>query len=89
MTPTDKTYQIVSVLDFLHVPADRRGMCLKEFSVWLSLIENAKVIIGGVAEVQAPECFEWIDDDLHHAALIVSDGQESTTMVSGTMRGFE
>lgn len=89
MSAAPKTYHITSVLDFLQVPACRREICLREFSVWLGLVENAKVIIGRVAEVKAPECFGWIDDDLHHAAVIVWDGKESTTLISGTMRGFE
>ena len=89
MSTTPKTYHIASVLDFLHVPADQRETCLKEFSVWLGLIEDAKVIIGGVTEAKPPECFGWIDDDLHHAAVIVWDGKESTTLISGTMKGFE
>ena len=41
-TDAVKSYKLVSVLDFLKVPQERREDCLSEFLCWLEVAEKIK-----------------------------------------------
>ncbi len=84
-----ETYTIRSVVDFLTVPEDRRDTCLREFAVWLSLLENGRILLGE-EHVKFPDAFGWIDDGLHEAVLAVEtpDGEQHE-IVRGRMKGFD
>lgn len=64
-----KHYTIRTVTDFLEVPEDRRGVALAEFRQWLRLREGLADIMGDLMKLS--DAFEWVDDDLGEARLVV------------------
>lgn len=74
MKATMETYEIRTVADFLRVPPSRRGVCLREFHVWLdlqelmlSLLEKAGCPPGSV--VSKNEVYRWEDDGKRTATV--------------------
>ena len=65
-TPTDKTFEIVTVNDFLSLDADQADLCLKEFTEFLKRMIAVKTLL----QEEHPERvkllnfnkFNWIDD---------------------------
>ena len=73
-------YAIRTVRDFLAVPEDRIGECLREFAIMLEMARAAVGLLDAVSdEMTAPgairwrmgEVFEWIDDDQRAVTLHV------------------
>ena len=81
------TYEIRTVLDFLKVPAARRGECLEEFAVWLYILEASGVALAAF-NPSLPQSFDWIDDGMHTMKATVSGPDGTFTLISGTMKGF-
>lgn len=68
-------YTIRTVADFLTVPPDRREICIAEFAVWLSLVEEARKVLGDLLVSDPGAAFEWVDDDKSEARMtFVADG---------------
>lgn len=75
------TYEILTVGDFLKVPEDRIGACLKEFAVAIELWRNGLGLLGAIADDVVPSdqekprwepgAFTWIDDNKRTATLKV------------------
>jgi hypothetical protein len=70
---TAPRYRIKSVGDFLAVPVDKRGDCLKDFAFWLSMADKKdaidKALIGlfGIPDDSTPlsiTTFVWVDDGI-------------------------
>lgn len=80
-----KTYTIRTVADFLLVPEDRLGECLREFRIMLDMARATTDLLGHVADEMARQgelkCapgdvrfqlldrFEWIDDDAGNVTM--------------------
>lgn len=58
------TYTIRSISDFLQVPEDRRDACLREFAVFLSILDYSLVLMGSDLRpaLSAAASFVWCDD---------------------------
>lgn len=67
--PTGMTYRIAHVKDFLNVPAKRRAACLKDFRLWVRLVDAGAQFIDAIApEAQiTPDDFVWTDDGIDGA----------------------
>lgn len=81
-------YEIRTVHDFANVPAASRETCLREFLVWLGMVDAIKTASLAIA-VHAPEAYVWIDDGKHKASVSITNGVQSVHVASGVMRGFE
>lgn len=83
------TYTIRKIADFLKVPEDRRELCLREFHVFLDMVQHSSAFLAGVeAPVKPVDAFVWVDDDLHTAKVTVEFGDDRVTLISGKMKGF-
>lgn len=80
-------YHIETVHDFFKVPEDRRELCLREFLVWLSMVDAVQNLLNGIDAGIAD--FHWIDDDEHTAIVRVIAGDERIEIASGVMKGFQ
>ena len=60
-------YKLVSVLDFLKVPQERREDCLSEFLCWLEVAEQVSKIRASIGT----EAFDWIDDGKGEMTIII------------------
>lgn len=80
-------YHIVTVHDFFKVPEDRREICLREFLVWMAMVEATECLLSGL-ETEPVADFHWIDDDEHTAVVSVTAGDERIEIVNGVMKGF-
>ncbi len=82
--PTGQTFVIRTVADFLLVPEERLGECLREFRVMLDMAHAAGRLVDAVGEEMQREGiggytpgdvrwtvdeFEWIDDDKGNVSL--------------------
>lgn len=84
-SPNAPTYTITTVADFLLVPEDRIGECLREFGLMLEMARAMKRLTESIADEMAKESgathspgdirfqlvpyFEWIDDGLGTATV--------------------
>jgi hypothetical protein len=66
MSGEGKSYNILSVADFLQVPKSRRTVCLREFRQWLALMDAFSGIPGVHPHTSA---FHWVDDDKGEARI--------------------
>ena len=80
-------YRIKTVHDFAKVPDDRRELCLREFAVWLQMLDATKGLLRGIP-VKWPREFVWADDDKHSVTIAVHAGDETIPIVHGRMKGF-
>ena len=77
MAESPPTYEIRTVADFLKVPENRLGACLREFRIALRLARATDNLVRRVGEVihqtDTVRCemqlFRWIDDDKRTAHL--------------------
>ncbi len=81
-------YDIRTVHDFANVPAASREICLREFLVWLEMVDAVTGMMHSIP-VRAPEAYVWIDDGKHEASISVTDGVQTIFVADGVMRGFE
>lgn len=82
-------YTIRTIGDFLKVPEDRRELCLREFRVFLDLVQHSSAFLAGVgAPVKPVDAFVWIDDGLHTAKVSVQAGEQTIVLAAGRMKGF-
>ena len=81
------TYHIRTVRDFLNVPEDRLGECLREFRLMLDMARAAtglldavsdEVITPGALRWQMGEVFTWIDDGQRTATLNIRATEDAT-----------
>jgi hypothetical protein len=80
-------YEIRSVHDFARIPEDRRAVCLKEFEIWIGMVEATQKVMHDIP-VRIPEAFVWIDDGKHEATIGISAKGQHIHVASGVMRGF-
>lgn len=78
------SYEIRSVHDFARVPRDRRDTCLREFRIWLELVDAVQEMML----FKPLKSFIWIDDDKHEATIGISAGGQDIPIASGIMKGF-
>lgn len=87
------TYDIRTVADFLKVPEDRIGECLREFRIMLDMARATTSLLGNIADSMADEPgakhkrgdvhfvmldrFEWIDDNLGEAHLTIDVAEKA------------
>lgn len=75
---TGQTFEIRSVEDFFKVPEGRRRICLREFHVWMSMLDGMEELFGATRDalgIPAEACgvkgkrdvFVWYDDGLAEA----------------------
>lgn len=83
----NEEYHIATVHDFFKVPEDRRELCLREFLVWLRMVEAVQRLLSGL-ETEPVADFHWIDDDEHTAIVRVATGDECIEVANGVMKGF-
>ncbi len=70
MKPTNRTYEIRTLADFLKVPLARRGVCLREFGAWLSVGEYCEAI----APVRADrDVFRWTDGGQNDLYVVLAE----------------
>lgn len=86
MTGQAPRYEILTVHDFAKVPQDRREICLKEFSVWLELVDAVIAVMEGIP-IKPPAAFVWVDEDKHEATVGIAGGGQHIHVASGVMRG--
>jgi hypothetical protein len=86
--PQSPRYTIRTVHDFAMVPVESRETCLREFMLWLEMVDALKGMMQGIP-VQLPEAFLWIDDGKHEVSIIITNGEQTIDVASGVMRGFE
>lgn len=77
--PTTATlrYEIRSVQDFMLVPEYRRALCLREFEIWIGMMEDIKKLMADVP-VRLPDAYVWIDDGKHQATIRFSGSAEKS-----------
>ena len=72
-------YRIQNIQDFLAVPADKRGACLRDFAHWLSMTDRQNEINAGLVQMfglphgTAPlvlDSFVWLDDGIEGISSI-------------------
>lgn len=83
--PEPKKYVIKTVVDFGQVPEDRRAVCLREFEVWLVIMDQSRKLMDGIT-IKWPDAFSWVDDGLHHAKVSLVLGDEKVVLAEGTMK---
>lgn len=57
---SNQTYPIATVADFLTVPKERRAQCLREFAMFLEMLDDCVALMGATATEGTQ--FIWTDD---------------------------
>jgi len=76
---TGKIYDIKTVADFASVPADRLGVCLQEFALWLEIRAETTRCLAGVP-VEWVDTYRWKDDGRRDVTLHLISGSEPNDM---------
>lgn len=75
-------YELRTVKDFFLVPEERRGDCLHDFGLWVSVMISLDELFGDIKGFRSKtDVFAWLDDGRHDAVLSVNvlHGPDSST----------
>lgn len=83
------SYDIVTVQDFLRVPADKIDACLHDFATflqsapaWARLLDAVADEMHGAGRVafSVGDTFRWVDDGAHDMTMTVTGGGEEASL---------